>query len=244
MARQSKHQAPRNAESRYSIALRRVARVIGSMIEPHIDGWIVVGMEELQAALRMYSRALDPWARRVANEMLTSVRANSERAWRAESRRFTTGYRGEMANAQVGLTQQVLLREQVDLITSLPTKAGERVQTLATEAMMNGSRGPEIERELMRSGEVTEARARMIARTEVAKAQSVMTEARSRAAGSDAYIWRTAQDEAVRESHSEMEGQTVRWDSPPTLSDGTTTHAGQIYNCRCFAEPIFPDVED
>jgi uncharacterized protein with gpF-like domain len=38
-----------------------------------------------------------------------------------------------------------------------------------------------------------------------------------------------------------MEGVPVRWDQPPTLSDGTVTHAGQIYNCRCWPEPILPN---
>jgi uncharacterized protein with gpF-like domain len=45
----------------------------------------------------------------------------------------------------------------------------------------------------------------------------------------------------VRESHKAMNGKFVRWDSPPTLSDGTTTHAGQIYNCRCYPDPVLPE---
>ena len=92
--------------------------------------------------------------------------------------------------------------------------------------------------EIARSGEVTESRAMLIARTEVARANSMITEARAASVGSTHYIWRTAEDERVRESHAEMEGQVVAWDTPPTLSDGTTTHAGQIYQCRCYAEPI------
>lgn len=244
MARRSKFQAARSTEQRYQSQLTRVARVIGNIIQPYIEaGGTVPRLPQLMEALRAYGESLGPWATRVADEMLRSVAAQSRRAFKQENKRLTEGFREMMASSEVGLTQQVLLREQVTLIKSLPTKAGERVQTMATEAVMNGSRGAEIERELLRSGEVTEARARLIARTEVAKAQSTLTEARAKAAGSNAYIWRTAEDEAVRESHAEMEGQVVLWDSPPTLSDGTVTHAGQIYNCRCFAEPIFTDDE-
>jgi uncharacterized protein with gpF-like domain len=66
----------------------------------------------------------------------------------------------------------------------------------------------------------------------------MITQARASQVDSTHYIWRTAEDESVRESHAEMEGQVVAWNDPPTLSDGTTTHAGQIYNCRCYPEPI------
>jgi SPP1 gp7 family putative phage head morphogenesis protein len=87
---------------------------------------------------------------------------------------------------------------------------------------------------------VTESRAMLIARTEVAKANASINEARALSVGSEGYIWRTAGDADVRESHAEMDGQYVAWSDPPTLSDGTTTHAGAIYNCRCYSESVLP----
>lgn len=236
----SKFQEPKGVEQDYSRKLRMVARVVGQLASHYIVGSTIPFPKQLDAAMKAYSESLGPWAVKVAWEMLSRTSASSRRAFTASQKSLTQGFNETMATSQVGMTQQVLLREQVDLIKSLPLVAAERAQTLATEAMMNSSRGSEIERELMRTGEVTESRARLIARTEVAKANSTLTEARAKAVGSNAYIWRTAGDEAVRESHAEMEGQVVTWDNPPTLSDGTTTHAGQIYNCRCFAEPIFP----
>jgi uncharacterized protein with gpF-like domain len=38
-----------------------------------------------------------------------------------------------------------------------------------------------------------------------------------------------------------MNGKFVYYDKPPTLSDGTTTHAGEIYNCRCYKDPVLPE---
>jgi uncharacterized protein with gpF-like domain len=69
----------------------------------------------------------------------------------------------------------------------------------------------------------------------------VLTQARAEHIGSEGYIWRTSNDSDVRHSHKEMNGRYVRWDTPPRLSDGTVTHAGQIYNCRCYPEPVIPD---
>jgi uncharacterized protein with gpF-like domain len=48
-------------------------------------------------------------------------------------------------------------------------------------------------------------------------------------------------DADVRESHAEVDGEVFNWNNPPTLSDGETTHPGEIYNCRCYAEPVLPE---
>jgi len=79
----------------------------------------------------------------------------------------------------------------------------------------------------------------MIARTEIGRASTALTQARSLALGSTGYIWRTAEDGDVRHSHAEMEGKFVSWDRPPTL-DGLTGHAGALPNCRCYCEVVLP----
>lgn len=242
--KRTKFEAPAVAEREYERQLRKVARAVASIIEPYIDGATIPELPALLRQLRAYSDAIGPWAARVAEAMLEKVRASDKRAWRAENKKFTQGFRALVGDAAVGRESVRLLGEQVTLIKSLPIKAGERAQQLAVDATVNGRRAEDVVADLRNIGNVTEARAMLIARTEIAKANSTMTQARSAAVGSQAYIWRTAGDEAVRESHAEMEGEVVRWDSPPQLSDGTVTHAGQIYNCRCYAEPIFPELED
>ena len=91
---------------------------------------------------------------------------------------------------------------------------------------------------LLRTEDVTVSRANLIARTELAKANSDFTRANAGFIGASAYIWRTVKDEAVRESHSAMEGEIVKYDNEPTLSDGETGHAGTFPNCRCYQEVI------
>jgi SPP1 gp7 family putative phage head morphogenesis protein len=87
------------------------------------------------------------------------------------------------------------------------------------------------------SGHVSASRARLIARTEIARATTEMTRQRAEAIGSEGYIWHSSHDGRVRESHLDMDGSFVRWDSPPTL-DGLTGHCGQLPNCRCWPEPL------
>jgi phage putative head morphogenesis protein, SPP1 gp7 family len=106
--------------------------------------------------------------------------------------------------------------------------------------MKGGRRPDEIAAEIMRSGEVTASRATLIARTECARVSSLLTQTRAEGIGATNYIWRTSKDRAVRHSHARMEGKVCDFANPPTLSDGTTTHPGQIYNCRCTMQVILP----
>ena len=93
----------------------------------------------------------------------------------------------------------------------------------------------------METGKVTESRAKLIARTEIARTASGLTMARATHVGATHYIWRTSGDADVRNSHKEMNGKVIPFSKAPTLSDGTASHAGMIYNCRCYAEPILTD---
>jgi SPP1 gp7 family putative phage head morphogenesis protein len=106
---------------------------------------------------------------------------------------------------------------------------------------MGGKRADEVAAELARSGEVTEGRATLIARTEIAKANSALTQARAEYVGASHYIWRTAEDGDVRESHAAMNGKIFRFDDPPYVEGEGNHGPGEFPNCRCFAEPIIPE---
>jgi SPP1 gp7 family putative phage head morphogenesis protein len=114
------------------------------------------------------------------------------------------------------------------------------VHELTLRGLENSSRASEIVAEIKRTGDVSIGRAKLIARTETSRTASVMTQARAQRIGSTGYIWRTAHDSDVRGSHKHMNGEFVRWDSPPTLDD-MTGHAGCLPNCRCYPEPVIPD---
>lgn len=222
----------KKAETQYGIQLRKVARHVGSLIE-HIKG------PELQRALRDYSLLLRPWAASVGAAMIEDIKRRDERVWTAMGRTISRELRREISEAPTGQLLTSLLSEQVRLITSLPVEAGERAQKLALEAVIGGRRAEDIRKEIEASGEVTESRATLIARTEVARVSSGLMQARATYIGSEGYIWRTAQDKQVRPSHRKMSAKFVRWDKPPVL-DNLTGHAGQLPNCRCYPEPVIP----
>jgi len=61
----------------------------------------------------------------------------------------------------------------------------------------------------------------------------------AQAKGTEGYIWRTMQDDLVRDSHEVLEDHFFTWDDPPVINEyGTRGHPGMDYNCRCHAEPF------
>lgn len=175
--------------------------------------------------------------------MLREVNRRDEAAWAEYTRELSRALRTEIRTAPTGAAMQALLAEQVTLIKSIPLDAAQRVHRLTLEGIENSTRASVISKEIQRSGAVAESRADLIARTEVARTASTLTEARALHVGSEGYIWRTSDDSDVREDHRELEGKFIRWDSPPIADKrtGRRAHAGCIYGCRCYPEPVIPE---
>jgi SPP1 gp7 family putative phage head morphogenesis protein len=190
--------------------------------------------------LDRYADLLNDWAVSTASKMLVEVNQQDRKAWAVMTENMSKALREEIRNAPTGRVMQGLLAEQVTLIKSIPLDAAKRVHELTLQGIEDGTRASEIAKEIQRSGEVSDSKAKLIARTEVARTASTLTEARARSVGSEGYIWRTSGDSDVRHSHAEMNGKFVRWDSPPTL-DKMTGHAGCFPNCRCYPEPVIPE---
>jgi len=237
----SKFAASRAVERRFGVELRKVARVIGSMINAHIDGPTIRSQKKLAEALAAYSDALGPWAERVVANLLKDVNRTNKKSWESSSTRIGAQLKRTMEETSVGDVMKLVQRRQVELIKSLPIEAGLRAQKLSQEAVMGGKRADEVAAELMKSGEVTESRATLIARTEIAKANAALTQARAGYVGATHYIWRTAEDGDVRESHAVMGGKIFRFDDPPAVEGEGNHGPGEFPNCRCFAEPVIPE---
>ena len=230
-------------EAEYLRALRQVTRQVDHIVKGMAEakGGVLRNSSELEAMLRNYSRIIAPWARSVANRMLNRVAGKDETAWSKLGKDMGRELRKEIQDAPTGELLRAFLQEQVILITSLPAEAADRVHKLTLEGMTGAKRADEVAAEILQTGKVTESRAKLIARTEIARTASALTMVRAQHVGSTHYVWRTSGDSDVRSSHKHMNGAVVPWDTPPMLEDGTRTHAGQIYNCRCYPEPILTD---
>jgi len=98
------------------------------------------------------------------------------------------------------------------------------------------------------AGKATQYEAERIARTEVAAVQSTASYTVYSENGVERKQWLTAGDDAVRDGHMELEGETVGIDE--TFSNGLmypgdeNGDAGDVINCRCCIVPIVSSTLD
>lgn len=229
----------RKTEESYARRLRSLARAVGSIVSGIAPDGLSSAVEAA-AALRRYADGLAPWARSVAESMVSEVAARDERSWFRAASHMRRALKDEIRTAPTGAVMQARMREQVRLITSLPVDAAEHVHARALEGISEGWRADRIAAEILRTGDVTKSRADLIARTEVGRTSTLLTQARAEHVGSTHYVWRTSEDEDVRRSHRALAGKVIAWSEPPT-TDGLVGHAGTLPNCRCYCEPVIPD---
>ena len=248
-------------EREYGITLRKIAKKIGDYVKQYFDGTPLSAIE-LADIFEEYSETLTPWATIAAAGMLERSNTRNYITFKKRSKQIGELLRREVYHAPTGIVMQTSLARQVGLITSLPKEAASRVMNLALTGYVSGQRIGEIRRlkphetgplslvneglakEILKQGEVTAARANLIARTETTRVSTELTEARAKYIGSEYFTWRTANDADVRPLHRKLNGKKFRWDDPPIADERTGIKAlpGCIWNCRCFAVPQIPDI--
>ncbi len=237
------------AEKNFYRSLKKVALASGHIIDTHTDGTNIRNERGMMEELERYAARLGPWARVQSAKLLDMVARSNKRAYSQRTgNEIAAGMIAKVGEPNVGVIAAALMEEQVALIKSIPLEAGRRAQKIALEAALHGTRAEpdadtieELKKQLGLSTEVATSRAQLIAVTETARANASINQARAIAVGAKRYIWHTTMDGAERPSHRKMNGKKVFYDEPPTLSDGTTGHAGTFPRCRCWAEPIFDD---
>lgn len=237
------YQRSRKAEVQFARKLRQLARRIGELTQQMYDPADPVGSSaRLRNLLFKYGQTLQPWAKEQARRMVIDVTRRDTQFWAKRAQEMGRNLQEEIDRAPTGVALRERTQEAAAYITSLPLEAAQRVERLTVEMLTDSSRTRELVSSIMRTGHVTKSRANLIARTEVARTASILTEVRSRHVGSTHYIWRTAGDNDVRELHRHLNGTVHAWDDPPvTGSNGERSAPGGIYNCRCYAESILTD---
>jgi len=234
----------RRAETQFSVRLRRIARHIQDIIQglfnpddPTDPGW-----NQIQTALQQYEQMIEPWAVRTSARMLADVSRRDAASWHSFGQQINRALREEIATTPTEPALSQLQQSQVHLIRSLPRQAAQRIHQLSLEAVIGGRRWNEIAKDVLNQGNVSIAKANLIARTETSRAATSLLRARAEHVGSVGYIWRTARDKDVRRIHKALEGTFHRWSDPPIAGErGELAHPGQIYNCRCWPEVVLAE---
>ena len=253
----------RRIEESYARQLMRLTQYIA----PRLEG--VDSPDEIIRILKAVSKSPEfhaysvALAQRMAGEVNKGVNQNWRRAaalaTHEKGQVIRQALLRELNSTGRGRVIEDIITRNAALISSIPDQFGREIAAeMARDGMLTGIRATEVAGRIKaKFPDLTKSRARLIARTEVSKAQTALTQARAQDLGLNWYTWRTSEDERVRPSHQLMEGVLVNWNDPPNpealaraagVYDGPdygNYHAGNIFNCRCYPEPVisFDDID-
>ncbi len=129
--------------------------------------------------------------------------------------------------------------ENIRLIQSIAPQYLDSLHGKIVAAVRQGTPLRNMTADIRSSYDAPQWRAELIARDQVGKLNGDLTRKRQESIGVDSYKWRGVMDERERDEHIAREGKTFKWSEPP--SDG---HPGEPIRCRCWAEPMLPDLDD
>ena len=149
------------------------------------------------------------------------------------------GFNPILAEPDLGPAMAKFTSENVSLIRTLPGQYFADIEETVAAGLDAGDTWQDIADDMVDRLGVADSRARLIARDQVGKFYGRLNEERQTANGIDSYYWRTSEDNRVRDTHVERDGELFDWDDPPgDLEDpGDGGHPGQPINCRCHADP-------
>lgn len=205
------------------------------------DAWSDLIMNAMSYLFsRWRSEGVSGGANRIAGEFVQSALKKSERDLKKSAGIDVFSGSKTMQDYLHASAQQ-----NAQLITSIPAKYLEEVQTLVMANMRSGMRPGYIEKALQEQFGVTQRRAKMIARDQTSKIQGELAEKQQKDAGFEYFQWIDSDDSRVRHRHSEIANKVTaygtgiyRWDDLPLSSDGVPIKPGSDYQCRCIARPV------
>lgn len=240
-------------EVEYAGQLTYIANNLGRLAREYQEGNEDSALEII-AKMQHYSEKISDWADNVSSKLVFNLNKNSIQNWKKHTGTMSEKMRRELLSAPVDKQLQKYQNDQIDLIKSLPKEAAERIHKLVYGNLYSGeSRAKALADEIMKTENVSQSKARLIARTEVARITTGLVTVRAKNAGLGWYVWNSTTDVRTRLSHKLMDKVVCRWDDSPNperlfqgkSSDGEKVgksygnyNAGETFNCRCFCAPL------
>lgn len=192
------------------------------------------------------------WLDRFIRQSLPLSESVTEKTVEAVDRGIISSARKDGMTIQMQWTdamlqkQEAIIAENVSLIRSIPEKYFTEVEGMVYRAVAKGGDrkqlADEIEREFGRRHGITRRRAEFIARDQVRKATSALSNARQQAAGIKKGIWlHSGGGNQPRHKHVQANGKEFDLDKGLPIGDkGQYVLPGEEPNCGCTWKPVLP----
>jgi len=236
------------AEREYLKALRMILREMARETRENIVPLVVA---EMQANRAMTSDADRSWFQRLL-EMSIDLAISAEgmvgRILGLEAERHTKRFM-ETAKRALGVDLAAVVRQEdlgdllrnaalknAQLIKGLADDTVKRVSLTVMNAVTSGKSAKDLRAELTRQFGISDRRANLIARNEIASFNADMNRLRHVQAGITEYVWRSSADERVRPLHRLLDGRTYEYGKPTDAEEGLPP--GKPIACRCIAQAV------
>lgn len=255
---------PSYEEKRYNAALRRIVREvrvdINAQLLPIIkslqtqytadaaivtnDSWVDLLIGAIDRVFSKWnSPAFEQLVNTLASQFVRSVDATTRGRFERSMRSVGLDIYGDSPTIQEYISLSVY--DNVSLIKSIPSQYLNQVRSIVNTNVRAGLRPSAMIPQLMKQYDITENRARFIARDQTAKLSGDLAKKRQIDAGFPYFQWIDSDDERVRDRHDEIANRVTkygkgiyRWDDPPLSKDGTPIIPGSDFRCRCSARPV------
>jgi SPP1 gp7 family putative phage head morphogenesis protein len=204
-----------------------------------VDTWVDV----LTGALTLLkdkwsSQAFKDLSTRIANKFVRTANQTNEN-------RFDIGIDVFTGSQALNDYLDASVFDNVSLIQSIPDQYLKQVESIVMTNVRAGGRPAAIAKQLTKQFDITEKRAKFIARDQTAKINGDLNMKRQQNVGFEYFQWITSEDSRVRDRHDDISDKVTaygkgvyRWDNPPLSDRGTPIIPGQDFQCRCIARPV------
>jgi len=198
----------------------------------------------MNSLMKRFQQLFDTKAQGLASRMVDENDRASSGALHGSLKELSGGLSLKTTSITPAMKQimKASIAENVGLIKSIPSQYLTQVQGAVMRSITTGNGMQDLFPALNKYGEITERRARLIARDQTRKVYNNLNAGRMKAVGVQKYEWcHSNGDREPRPLHlNVLNGQIFSLDNPPVIDEKTGQRGkpGDLINCTCFMRPI------
>lgn len=188
---------------------------------------------EFNSLLDYHQSKINESAKSIARKLASQIEKNVNKQYLKQGLDFDIKRRSQGIKNQLGATYERTL----DLIKSIPSQVIQNYKQSFLSGVNDFNREA-IAKKAKQISDISNKRAKLIARDQTHKATADYAMARAQSLGFEYYIWDTSHDERVSKGkggHKQLQGRIYRYDKDTAIVDsyGNIGHCGSRVNCRC-----------
>lgn len=253
-------QHPKLIEKKYAKALRSQVQTAAQVVKeellpqldtfvrqsrlenPRFDAWTddlfaLLGSVRVVFAEKVPESSIRKTVRQTGQSVDTFAANNFDRQLRA-----VAGVSPFVNTSWLPNTLDLFARQNVTLIKTVHEDYFKDIEVVVVKGLEEGKTAKQIAKEISERTGVTERRANLIARDQVASLNSNLAAKRATELGVTRFRWQTSEDERVRASHSAVNQKIYTYEKGAEVDGVSGVLPGRPINCRCTATPIISSI--